>query len=85
MAGRGRGRGGGIAQMNRNMQDLQRQFVALVAMITQRGNQGGDDTDEEEVCKEEETQAPPLAFEERMLRALEGKNDGIRVDVSEYG
>ncbi|KAH9320583.1 hypothetical protein KI387_015222, partial [Taxus chinensis] len=78
-----RGRGGGISQMNRNMQGLQRQVTVIVAMITHRGNQGGDDTNEE-VCEEEETQTPPLAFEERMLQELEGKNDGIRVDVSEY-
>ncbi|KAH9323897.1 hypothetical protein KI387_018536, partial [Taxus chinensis] len=74
------GRGGGIAQMNRNMQDLQRQVVVLATMITQRGNHGGDDTNEE-FCEEEETPAPPLAFQERMLQALEGKNDGKRVDV----
>ncbi|KAH9331245.1 hypothetical protein KI387_003353, partial [Taxus chinensis] len=62
-----------------------RQVVVLAAMITQRGNQGGDDINEEEVCEEEETQALLLDFEQRVLLALEGKNDGIRVDVSKYG
>ncbi|KAH9307936.1 hypothetical protein KI387_035847, partial [Taxus chinensis] len=59
--------------------------ATLAAMIIRSGYQGGDDTNEEEFCEEEEMQVPTLAFKERMLRGLEEKNDGIGVDVSEYG
>jgi len=34
--------------------------------------------------EQEEEQLERMPFEERMLRALEGRNDGIKVEVPEY-
>ena len=34
--------------------------------------------------REQEEQLERMPFEERMLRALEGRNDGIKIDVPDY-
>ena len=39
---------------------------------------------EEEHEEHEEEQLERVSFEERMLRALEGRNDRIKMEVSEY-
>jgi hypothetical protein len=39
---------------------------------------------EEEQLEHEEEPFECVTFEERMLRALEGRNDGIKMEVSEY-
>lgn len=91
MAGRGRGRGG-LAQMHREMQNLQRQIAELITrMENQRPGRGGDEFDEEigqgganQDIEHEEEELEGMSFEERMLRALEGKNGGIKVDVLDH-
>ena len=88
MAGRGRGRAG-LAQMHRDMQDLQRQLADLTNMLAsqriiqrvvfdEETNQGDVDQHIEHEDHEEE-KLEPMPFEERMLRALEGRNERIKM------
>ncbi|GLJ25051.1 hypothetical protein SUGI_0479400 [Cryptomeria japonica] len=84
----GRGRGRGLAQMHRDIQNLKRQVEELMnIMENQRLKQREDNSDEGDTDQSEEFEEEPVNhgnFEERMLSALEGKNEGIKVEVSEY-
>ncbi|GLJ47582.1 hypothetical protein SUGI_1004730 [Cryptomeria japonica] len=90
MAGRGRGRGG-LAHMHRDMQNFQRPVVDLTNMmeikrLRQRGGNSDEGSDQGDTDQSEEHEEEPVNhanFEERMLRALEGKNEGIQVKFSE--
>ena len=98
MVGRGRGREGYLAQMHRDMKNLQRKVADLANMLaSQRIIQRevyDEDTDQGDVDQHiehdkeheehEEEQLEHMNFEERMLRALEGRNDGIKMEVSKY-
>jgi hypothetical protein len=81
----------GLAQMHRDMQNLQRQVADLTNVLAsqriiqrevfdEETNQG----DVDQHIEHEEEQLECMNFEERMLRALEGRNDGIKMEVSEY-
>ena len=93
MAGRGRGRGG-VAQFQRIILDLQRQIEELNERFDDqraRNNnvleEATDEGDNERMEGDEENEAEELAhmsYEDRVLRALEGKNDGIKIEVSDY-
>ena len=90
----GRGRGGagvGIAQVRRDMQNLERRVAELTNALANQRTIQRDVSDEETEYggidhqgEQEEEQLECMPFEERMLRALEGRNDGIKVDVLEY-
>ena len=92
MAGRGRGgAGAGIAQMRRDMQNLERRVAELTNALANQRTIQRDVSDEETKYagvdhqgEQEEEQLERMPFEERMLRALEGRNDGIKVEVPEY-
>ncbi|GLJ55071.1 hypothetical protein SUGI_1182090 [Cryptomeria japonica] len=83
----GRGRGRGLAQMHRDMQNLQREVAYLMNMmenqrLRQRGDNSNEGSDKGDTDQSEELEVEPINcgnFEERMLRALEGKNEEIKV------
>ena len=91
MGGRGRGRAGYLAQMHGDIQNLQRKVEDLTNMLASQRIIPGEVFDEEtdqgdldQHTKHEEKQLECAPFEERMLKALEGRNDGIKIEVSEY-
>jgi hypothetical protein len=91
MARRGRGRVRYLAQMYIDMQNIQRQVADFTNVLaSQRIIQRevfDDETirgDVDQHTKHEEEQLERMNFEERMLRALEGRNDGIKMEVLEY-
>ena len=47
-------------------------------------NEEIDQRDVDQHTKHEEEQLEHMTFEERMIRALEGRNDGIKMEVLEY-
>lgn len=92
MAGTGRGRGrGGVTPMQRLMMDIQRQIEGLSERLDNQGIQGGDESDEEGNRRdadqnEENTEErlEEMSYEDRVLRALEGRSEGIKIDVLDY-
>ena len=93
MAGRGRGRGG-VAQFQWIILDLKRQIEELNERVdNQRAwnnnvleeeiDEGDNDRMEGNVENEVEELAR-MSYKDRVLRALEGKNDGIKIEVSDY-
>ncbi|GLJ10280.1 hypothetical protein SUGI_0125370 [Cryptomeria japonica] len=82
MARRGRGRGG-LSQMYRDMQNLQRKVADLMNMMEnqrprQRGGNSDEGLDQGDTNQSEEPKEEIVNrenFEERILRALEGKNE----------
>ena len=93
MAGRGRGRGG-VAQFQRIILDLQRQIEELNErvdnqrawnnnVLEEETDEGDNDRMEGNVENEVEELAR-MSYKDRVLRALEGKNDGIKIEVSDY-
>ena len=46
----------------------------------EEGNQGGANQDEENIREELEE----MSYEDRLLRALEGRSEAIKIDVLEY-
>jgi hypothetical protein len=97
MVGRGRGRAC-LVQMCRDMKNLQRQVADLTSMLASQriiqrelsdeeiyqGNVDQHIEHEEKHGEHEEEQLECMYFEERMLRDLEGRNDRIKMEVSEY-
>ena len=89
MAGRGRGREG-LAQMRSDMQNLKRRVAELKnALVYYRiiPRDASDEETEHEVVdhqREQEEQLESMPFEERLLRDLEGRNDGIKIEVLDY-
>ena len=77
--------------MHRDMQNLQRQVEDFTNVLTSQriiqrevSNEGIVQGDVDQHTKHEEEQLEHMTFEERMLKALEGINDGIKMEVSEY-
>ncbi|KAH9328781.1 hypothetical protein KI387_000889, partial [Taxus chinensis] len=89
-----RGRGG-YAQMNRHMQELQRQVAELTGEVTRlrRRHANGDANPDSDIEEEppsmneggDEETLNERPFEERLIKALEGKNDDIKINVRDYG
>ena len=87
MVRRGRGREG-LSQMCRDMQDLKRWVVKLKNTLTNKRTIQRDVSDEEtkhasvdHQGEQEEEHLEHMPFEERMLMSLEGRNDGIKIEV----
>ena len=89
MVGRGRGRAG-LAHMRRDMQNLERRVAELTnVLVYQRiipRNASDEETKHKDVDhqREQEEQLERMPFDERMLRALEGRNYGIKIEVPDY-
>ena len=89
MVGRGRGRVG-LAQMCKDIQNLKRRVVELTNVLVYQRIIPRHESDEETKHKdvddprEQEEKLECMPFEERMLRALEGRNDGIKIEVPNY-
>jgi hypothetical protein len=89
MAGRGRGRAG-LAQMRRDMQNLERRVAKHKNALVYQRIIPRDASDEEtkhrnvDHQREQEEQLEHMPFEEWLFRALEGINDGIKIEVPDY-
>jgi hypothetical protein len=90
MARRGRGRVD-LAQMHRDMHNHKRRVAQLTNVLVNQRIIPRDASDEETKHRDldhqreqEEEQLERMPFEERMLRALEGRNDGSKIEVLEY-
>ena len=89
MVGRGRGRAG-LAQMCRDMQNIERRVAKLTNALVYQRIIPRDASDEEteygdvDHQSEQEEQLEHMPFDERMLRALGGRNDGIKIEVPNY-
>ena len=76
------------------MKNIQRQVADLTSMLAShriiQREVFDEETDQENVDQHieheehEEEQLERVSFEERMLRALEGRNDRIKMEVSKY-
>ena len=82
------GRGRGLAKMHKYIKNIQRQVRKIVEMMTRKS---GDDSDREleketrgcyhAKMEEGEEYKNDLILDEKMGRILEGRNDGIKIEV----
>ena len=81
MAGRGRGRGG-VTPMQRLVLDMKREIEWLIERLDNQELRRGNETDEEE--ENEDERLGEMSYEDRVLRALEGSTEAIKIDVLDY-
>lgn len=76
--------------MRRDMHNLKRRVAKLANALVYQRIIPRDASDEEtkhrnvDHQREQEEQLECMPFEERMRRALEGRNDGIKIEVPDY-
>ena len=68
--------------MQRLVLDMQREIEWLTKWLDNQELQRGNETDEE--GENEDERLGEMSYEDRVLRALEGRTETIKIDVSDY-
>ena len=68
--------------MQRLVLDMQREIERLTERLDNQEIQRGNNTDEEE--EDEGERLGEMSYEDRVLRALEGRSEAIKIDVLDY-